>query len=164
MTTLATLCTIIRDGRILLQRKAEGRFGEGKWNGPGGKLQLGESPQECVIREVYEETGLRIHSLRLHGSLKHFFGGDGEPDWMVYQFSSDDFEGEPKESDEGVLKWFPFDEIPYDEMWQDDEYWLPLILEGKMFDGDFIFNEDGSELLRHSICLKNRVKASSQSF
>jgi 8-oxo-dGTP diphosphatase len=83
---------------------------------------------------------------------------------MVFQFSSDDFEGEPKESDEGILRWFSFDKIPYHEMWQDDEYWLPLILEGKMFDGDFYFNEDGSELLRHSISLKNQVGASSQSF
>ena len=60
----ATICEIIKDGRLLLQRKAKGRFGEGKWNGPGGKIKPEETPDEGVIREVKEETGLkRAHSL-----------------------------------------------------------------------------------------------------
>ena len=58
MVTEATLCEIIHGGRILLQRKSAGRFGEGKWNGPGGKVQPGETPLKCVVREVRAETGL----------------------------------------------------------------------------------------------------------
>ena len=151
MTTEATLCTIIRDRRILLQKKASGRFGEGKWNGAGGKLRPGETPEECARREVREETGLHVRSLRLHGALRHYFGGRDKPDWIVYQFSVADFEGEPRESDEGALRWFPIGEIPYGEMWQDDERWLPLLLDGKDFEGDFYFNEDGTALLDHNL-------------
>ncbi len=155
VTVEATLCTLIKDGRILLQKKAEGRFGEGKWNSPGGKIGPGETPEGCVVREVYEETGIQVRSSRLHGVLGHYFGEKVEPDWMVYQFSATDFEGEPKEGDEGQLKWFLFEEIPYDQMWQDDEYWLPHLLEGKKFRGRFYFNEDGTELLRHCISIEN---------
>jgi 8-oxo-dGTP diphosphatase len=147
VTIEAIVCAIIREGRILLQRKTAGRFGEGKWNGPGGKLGPGETPDECARREVREETGLCVHSLRLHGALRHYFGKVDEPDWIVYQFSTTEFEGKPKDSDEGELRWFPVDEIPYHEMWQDDEHWLPLLLDGRDFAGDFYFNEDGSELI-----------------
>jgi 8-oxo-dGTP diphosphatase len=147
VTIEAIVCAIIREGRILLQRKTAGRFGEGKWNGPGGKLGPGETPDECARREVREETGLCVHSLRLHAALRHYFGKVDEPDWIVYQFSTTEFEGKPKDSDEGELRWFPVDEIPYHEMWQDDEHWLPLLLEGRDFAGDFYFNEDGSELI-----------------
>lgn len=154
MTTEATLLIIIKDGRILLLRKAPGRFGEGKWNSPGGKIRPGENPEECARREVYEETGLRVLSVRLHGALRHYFGQVDEPDWIVYQFSTTDFEGESKEGEEGVLRWFPVEEIPYHEMWQDDEHWLPLLLEGKDFTGDFYFNEEGTELLHHSLVVQ----------
>jgi len=58
MVVEATLCEIVHGGRLLLQRKSAGRFGEGKWNGPGGKVQPGETPLECVVREVRDETGL----------------------------------------------------------------------------------------------------------
>jgi 8-oxo-dGTP diphosphatase len=151
MTIEATLCTIIRDDRILLQRKAEGRFGEGKWNGAGGKLQPGETPEECTRREVYEETGLHVNTLRHHGTLRHYFGTKPEPDWTVHQYSTDDFHGEPRPSEEGVLRWFPLEEIPYKDMWEDDEHWLPLLLEGKNFEGEFHFNEDATRLLRHTL-------------
>ena len=155
VTTEATLCTIIKDDKILLQKKAEGRFGEGKWNSPGGKIRPDEPPEACVVREVYEETGIIVRSPRLHGVLKHYFGEKTEPDWIVYQFSATDFDGEPKEGDEGQLKWFLFDEIPYDQMWQDDEYWLPHLLDGKKFRGRFYFNEDATELLSHCINVEN---------
>ena len=147
MTVEATLCAIIRDGRILLQRKAAGRFGEGKWNGAGGKLEPGEDPVDGVIREVLEETGLRIREPRLHGVLDHYFGDRVTPAWSVHIFSATEFEGDPVGGDEGELRWFPVDEIPYGEMWEDDLHWLPLLLEGRDFDGAFYFNEDASGLL-----------------
>ena len=62
----ATICEIIHDGKLLLQRKAAGRFWEGKWNGPGGKVDPGETPMEGVLREVREETGLTIHDPEPH--------------------------------------------------------------------------------------------------
>jgi 8-oxo-dGTP pyrophosphatase MutT (NUDIX family) len=152
MTIRATLCQIISEGRLLLIRKGPGLFGEGKWNGPGGKLLPGESPEEGVVREIREETGLELKSVTLHGVLDFYFGKKPEPDWVVYIFSSSDFSGEPNTvSEEGVLRWFSFDDIPYDRMWQDDEHWLPILLDGKRFKGWFLFNEDGSRLLRHQL-------------
>ena len=147
MTVEATLCAIIRDGRILLQRKAAGHFGEGKWNGAGGKLKLGEAPADGVIREVLEETGLRIREPRRHGLLDHYFGDRNAPAWSVHVFSATEFEGDPVGGEEGELRWFPLEEIPYGEMWEDDLHWLPLLLEGRDFDGSFYFNEDASRLL-----------------
>jgi len=147
MTTEATLLTIIKDGRILLQRKASGRFGEGKWNGAGGKLKPGEDPADGVIREVLEETGLRITEPRRHGLLDHYFGDRSTPAWSVHIFSVTEYEGEPVGGEEGELRWFSVEEIPYGEMWEDDLHWLPLLLEGKDFDGAFYFNEDASRLL-----------------
>jgi mutator protein MutT len=154
MTIHATVTIIRHNDRILLQKKTKGRFGEGKWNGPGGKLKPGETPEECAIREVREETCIKVNSLRLHGALRHYFGDVEEPTWIVYQFSTTDYDGEPKESDEGFLKWFAEDEIPYDYMWQDDEHWLPLLLESNDFTGDFYFNEDGSELLDFNLTVR----------
>ena len=147
MTTEATLLTIVKDGQILLQRKSVGRFGEGKWNGAGGKLKPGEDPADGVIREVLEETGLRIAEPRRHGLLDHYFGDRSAAAWSVHIFSVTDFEGEPVGGEEGELRWFPVEEIPYGEMWEDDLHWLPLLLEGRDFDGAFYFNEDASRLL-----------------
>jgi 8-oxo-dGTP pyrophosphatase MutT (NUDIX family) len=147
VTVEATLCAIIKDGGILLQRKAVGRFGEGKWNGAGGKLKPGETPADGVIREVLEETGLRIMVPRLHGLLEHYFGDRITPAWSVYVFSATEFEGDPVGGEEGDLQWFPVEEIPYGEMWEDDLHWLPLLLEGREFNGAFYFNEDASRLL-----------------
>ena len=147
MTIQATLCTIIKDGCILLLRKAPGRFGEGKWNGTGGKLGPGEDPIEGVVREVLEETGLRIIEPRHHGILDHYFGDRSAPTWSVHIFSATEYEGEPVGGEEGELRWFPVEEIPYGEMWEDDIHWLPLLLEGRDFDGAFYFNEDASRLL-----------------
>lgn len=155
MAVKATLTHIIDDSkvlhRLLLQRKTAGKFGEGKWNGPGGKLRLGEIPYDGAKREVYEETGLNVSNLKLHGILKHYFGEVSGPDWVVYIFSTRDFKGKLCEGEEGALRWFQIDEIPYDEMWQDDEHWVPLLLEGKRFNGEFFFNQDGTMLLDYNL-------------
>ncbi|MBS7637689.1 8-oxo-dGTP diphosphatase [Candidatus Bathyarchaeota archaeon] len=137
----------MKGGRLLLQRKSKGLFGGDKWNGVGGKLEVDETPEECVRREVYEETGLRVSSLRFHGTLYFYFGDRHEADWVVFVFSTETFEGDPRPSEEGVLKWFPVEEIPYEEMWQDDRHWLPLMLRGERFRGEFHFDEEDGELL-----------------
>ena len=151
----ATLCEIVHEGKLLLQRKRRGRFGEGRWNGPGGKLNLGESPEDGCRREVFEETGVRLGKLVYHGVLRHFFGEVEEPDWAVHIFSTTEINGDIKENEEGELRWFSLKQIPYKEMWQDDSYWLPLVIEGKMFEGEFYFNDDGSRLLRHRLWTVN---------
>ncbi len=147
----ATICEIIKDGKLLLQYKAAGKFGEGKWNGPGGKLKPDETPTEGVIREVREETGLTIHNPALNGLIDFYFGDKLEPDWITYIFHVTDFDGELRANDEGELHWFKINEIPYYQMWQDDQHWLPEFLEGKKVKGTFWFNEDGTELLRYDL-------------
>jgi len=150
MTGYGTICYIIRDGKALLIRKEEG-FGIGKLNAPGGKMEEGETPETCTVREVLEETGLALKSLRRHGVLNFYFGKKDEPDWIVYVFSSTSFSGELKASTEGPLEWVELDKLSYGEMWEDDRYWVPLLLGGKAFSGDFFFNETGDKLLRYSL-------------
>ena len=79
-------------------------FGEGKWNGPGGKLQKDETLEECAIREVYEETGLIVKELVYHGALSHYFGQDKRADWVVHIFSTSNFSGVIKGNEEGELQ------------------------------------------------------------
>jgi mutator protein MutT len=146
MTIGATLCIIQNDGQILLQLKTSGRFGEGKWNGTGGKIDLGETPLQAAIREVKEETSLDVSDLRLHGVLNHYFGPKDINPWQVHIYSTNAYKGTPTASEEGELRWFTPEEIPYGQMWQDDKHWLPLLLEGREFTGEFHFNEDGSDL------------------
>lgn len=147
----ATICEIIKDDKLLLQYKAAGKFGEGKWNGPGGKLKPEETPTEGVIREIREETGLTIQNPDLNGSINFYFGEKPEPDWITYIFLVTDFIGALRANDEGELRWFKISEIPYDHMWQDDQHWLPAFLEGKKVKGTFYFNEEGTELLRYDL-------------
>ncbi len=145
----ATLCHIIANNRILLQRKSQGRFGAGKWNGPGGKMEPGESPLDSVRREVLEETGLELVDPRFTGVLDFFFDQRERPDWRVYVFKATSYRGEPRGGGEGELAWFPVEDIPYGEMWEDDAHWLPLVLEGRHFRGWFWFQ--GEKLVDHRL-------------
>lgn len=151
MATNTILCHIVKNGKLLLQKKSKGLFGEGRWNAVGGKIDIKEKPEEAAIREILEEAGIKVFNLKKHGRLNFHFGNRNELDIVTYVFSTDDFEGKPKSGREGILRWFSFEEIPYDEMWQDDKHWLPLLLEGKRFQGDFYFDEKGERLLDFSL-------------
>lgn len=142
---LATLCYLRSQGKVLLIRKARG-FGEGKLNAPGGQLRDGETPEECVVREVREETGLRVSNPRRHGVLYFYFGQTVEPDWVVYVFSSRKFDGQVVQGMEGTLHWVEEARLPYDEMWADDRHWVPLMLADKEFTGHFYFDKAASRL------------------
>lgn len=143
-----TLCWIFKNGKALLQLAKRG-ISEGKWNAVGGKVEHGETPLECVKREVLEETGLALEELIYHGKLRFFYG---EKTWVTHIFSTDKFTGGLKESEsDGKLEWFSLDDLPFDKMWQDDTHWVPLLLEGKHFDGEFFFSGDGNELLKHEL-------------
>jgi len=137
---------------VLLLKKNAGLFGAGKWNAPGGKLQPKETAEHCAIREVYEETGLVVESPRRVGTLVFFkHNGRQDPDWIAHVFLTDEFHGTVKEGKEGILRWYPIDRPPFDEMWEDDRYWYRLAIEGRRFRGDFYFRGDFEKLVDHKI-------------
>ena len=138
----ATLLFVVRDGRVLLIRKKRG-LGAGKINGPGGRIDPGETPLECAVREVEEELCVTPTGVREVGELRFQFVDGLSIHGTV--FLANDCVGEPQETDEAIPRWTPLDEIPYAEMWQDDQLWIPLMLAGERFDGRFIF--DGDTLL-----------------
>lgn len=140
---VTTLCIVKGDGRILLGMKKRG-FGEGRWNGFGGKLHENETIEQCAIREVKEEAGIDVVEMKKHGVILFKFednGLEGNPDMEVNIFSISKYKGEITESDEMRPRWFLHEEIPYDSMWPDDEYWLSMLLEGKNFVGEFNFSD-----------------------
>jgi 8-oxo-dGTP diphosphatase len=155
MASEATICLIRNDGRLLLQRKSAGRFGAGKWDAPGGKLAAGESPEQCVLREIWEETGLRAADVSLRGSFNVYFGAGERADWTVHVFATSSVAGRPRSGPEGRLRWFREDRLPYDLMWPSDRCWLPDLLAGRLdgrrFQATFWYDEAGEQLLRHSL-------------
>ena len=152
MTIQATLGFILHNNRVLLLKKNPGLFGAGKWNAPGGKLRPKETAEQCAVREVHEETGLEVRDLRKVGTLVFFkYGKRADPDWIAHLFLTDKFHGTVKESKEGVLRWFPIDHPPFDEMWEDDRYWYKYVVEGRSFRGNFYFRGDFEKLVDHEI-------------
>lgn len=145
MKKLLTLCVIHDNEKILLGMKKKG-FGEGKWNGFGGKVEEGESIESAAERELREEAGISANGLKKRGVINFEFEGDPKI-LEVHIFSAADFRGEPYESDEMKPQWFNMSEIPYDGMWPDDRYWLPMLLSGKNFEGYFNFR--GHDTILH---------------
>lgn len=142
----ATLLFIVDGDNILLIRKKRG-LGAGKINGPGGKLDPGETLVACAVREVQEELSITPVSPRPFGELRFQFT-DGYS-IHVHVFVATEYTGQPVESDEAIPLWFACAEIPYDEMWADDEIWLPRVLAGEVVSGRFVFS--GDRLLDHEV-------------
>lgn len=128
--THACLCYIIDGDRMLLIRKKRG-LGAGKINGPGGKVDAGETMEASAIRETFEETGITPAGLELRGMLHFDFTAGNPVECGVYRAAS--WSGKLTETPEAVPFWAPVDALPYDEMWDDDRQWLPLFLAGKKF-------------------------------
>ena len=139
---IGTLC-YINDGNrtLMLHRiKKENDMHEWKWNGLGGKLEDGESPEECVIREVKEESGLDILNPTLKGILT-FPKFDEVDDWMVFVFVSNEFSGELSECDEGVLKWIDNDNILKLNLWDGDKIYMKWLTGHPFFSAKFIYKK-----------------------
>ncbi|MGE9269730.1 MAG: 8-oxo-dGTP diphosphatase [Verrucomicrobiales bacterium] len=132
----ATLMFIVRDGEVLLIEKLRG-IGKGKINGPGGKIDPGETPLECVIRECQEELHITPVNPVKMGEL--WFAMSDIPDIHCHVFTASEFEGTPTTTDEAVPVWTKIDDIPWEKMWEDDAHWLPQMLEGRKFLGRFLF-------------------------
>ncbi|KAA9131074.1 NUDIX domain-containing protein [Marinihelvus fidelis] len=144
----ATLVFVLSGDDILLIEKKRG-LGGGKVNGPGGKVDPGESVEQCAIRECKEELGIDVSELEQLGEHRfQFVDGYSIHCWV---FRTSKWGGEPVETDEAVPLWRRTDAIPYERMWEDDHIWLPLILEGKAFTADWIFEDD--TMLDHRLTL-----------
>ena len=135
----ATLLFVLRDGEMLLIHKKRG-LGAGKINGPGGRIEPGETPEEAAVREIQEE--LRVTPVEVQPSGELFFQFLDGLSLHVHVFRAAGCQGEAQETDEAVPLWVKTNAVPYERMWQDDIYWLPLMISGTPFRGFFLFDED----------------------
>ncbi len=142
----ATLVFVMRDDEILLINKKTG-LGKGKVNGPGGKVEPGETPEQCAVRECQEELGITVSNLEYCGEHKFQFV-DGYS-IHVFVYRTREFRGVPTESREACPMWVKVDEIPYEQMWEDDQLWLPMMIRGERFRTRWIF--DGDRMLDYDI-------------
>ena len=126
--------------------KKENDMHQGKWNGLGGKLDPGETPEECVIREVYEESGLAIVDPLLKGVLTFPKFAKNE-DWYAFIFVVREFHGQLIDSDEGVLRWIEDEELLGLELWAGDRIFIPWLEQPGFFSGKFVY-QDG-KLMEH---------------
>ena len=146
-TVLTTICYIEKDGKTLMlyRNKKKNDVHEGKYVGIGGKFEFGETPEECIIREIKEETGLTVNSLRYHGliSFPKFANDDN---WYMFIFSCRDFEGEVPEDrlddcPEGRLIWVDNDKVMDLNMWDGDRVFLEWVATKKVFNAKIEYKD-----------------------
>lgn len=145
-----SLLFLRKDDQVLLAMKKRG-FGQGRWNGVGGKVEADETIEAAMIRETQEEIGVTPTTYEKVADIRFDEFFKGEPTLMhVHIFLATEWEGEPAESNEMAPRWFSQNEIPYDYMWADDPYWLPLVLEGKKVSADFKLDESDA-IVSHAV-------------
>ena len=130
---LTTLCYLEREGQyLMLHRVSKARdVNKDKWIGVGGKFEKGEAPEECLMREVTEETGLTLLDYRFRGILT-FLYNEEDPEY-IFLYTSDRFEGTLKECDEGVLEWVDKDRVQELNLWEGDKVMFRLLGEREVF-------------------------------
>lgn len=141
-----TLVFLIEGQRVLLIDKKTGH-GAGKVNAPGGKLEPGESPEDCAVREVEEEVGITVEAPRLHAELA--FAEARGSQWFGYVFVARAYRGVLVETAEAKPSWHSLNAIPYGRMWEDDRVWVPRIVAGERVRGRFLFRR--GLLLAHEL-------------
>ncbi len=145
-----TLCEVVK-GKMLLLKKANRGISKGKWNGLGGKIESGESEKENAVREIEEESGLRAKRLERRGTIYFSKGSRGNRLGRISLFVCNNFSGQLKAGSEGELKWFDTGNLPYDRMWDDDRYWMPLLMRGYAFEAEFIYDKKMEKVIALSI-------------
>lgn len=155
----ATLAFLVRENNdgeknVLLAMKKRG-FGEGLWNGVGGKIVDSESDILTAAREIEEEIGVFVQTVGLKkaGILHFYFPDDPEKaNWNqdVHVYLVEDWLGDPQESEEMRPEWFSVDSLPFKSMWDDDSFWLPRVLNGEKIEGWFSFDES-NKVSEHKI-------------
>lgn len=158
---LATLCYVQTAHKTLMVHrvKKHNDMHQGKWNGLGGKLEAGESPEECAVREVWEESGLRCRHPRLRGIIT-FPAFDGIDDWYTFLFTLHEFEGELIDSPEGNLAWVDNDRLLSLNLWPGDRIFLPWLFEDRFFSAKFVYEQ--GEFVRHTVTFYDAYGRQSQ--
>jgi 8-oxo-dGTP diphosphatase len=128
-----------KSDKVLLIHKKRG-LGKGKINAPGGRIEPDESDFDAAVRETQEEVCITPENVKKAGELNFYFT-DGYS-LKGFVFVSQEYSGKIEETDEALPFWCKIDEIPYENMWADDKFWLPILLTGKKFAGYFVFNDD----------------------
>ena len=142
---------------ICLAMKKRG-FGAGRWNGVGGKCNPGESIEDATIRETYEEISVKVSKNSITGDFKKMaeleflFADPTKSGWnqMVHVFVAEKWEGEPAESEEMKPEWYKIKDIPFKDMWPDDPFWLPKVIDGNFVKASFTFG-DGDVILKQRV-------------
>ena len=147
---LSTLCYIEKDGKYLMlhRTKKKNDINKDKWLGIGGKFEDGESPEECIIREVKEETGLTINKYKLRCAIT-YVSTNWETEYM-YVFTSNDFTGELIECNEGDLQWIGKDKVTELKTWEGDKIFVEKIKNNDSF-FTIKFNYDGEKLIKYDL-------------
>ena len=135
MVKLSTLCYIEQDGKYLMLHRTvkENDINKDKWIGIGGKFERGESPEDCILRETKEETGLTLTSYRLRGVLTFMYNDDDAEMEYIFLYTADGFTGELADCNEGTLEWVPKTEINSLNLWEGDRIFHRLLDEEAPF-------------------------------
>ncbi len=147
MTKLSTICYIDNGAQFLLlhRNKKPNDYHAGKYISVGGKFEPGESPEDCAIREIKEETGLTALKLDLQGFITFpNFQHDGE-DWYSFVYRVTDFEGTLIDSNEGTLYWIDYDQVMSMPTWEGDYIYLKWVMDSKTpyFSAKFNYDSQG---------------------
>ncbi|MFA6518586.1 MAG: 8-oxo-dGTP diphosphatase [Candidatus Shapirobacteria bacterium] len=149
-----TNCFLVRrDGEriseVCLGMKKRG-FGNGLWNGAGGKPDVGETLDGAAKREVGEEFGVEVTKMEKRGEF-HFVLKQEEMEAIMHAFLVSEWEGEPTETEEMAPRWFKVEEVPYGEMWKSDREFLPRLFAGEKIRGHYVFEKEGGEVLESEV-------------
>ena len=158
---LSTLCYLQHNGSTLMMHRNKNTQDPhlGKWNGLGGKMKPGETPEECVIREVFEESGLELERPRLHGFLT-WPKFDGVEDWYAFIFTGNQFHGNLKKtSSEGDLQWIPDRDLLDLPLWEGDRIFMKWIQQKLFFSGKFVY--ENGVLVDHEVLFYDLFPSSS---
>ena len=137
-----TLLFLVQENKVLLAMKKRG-FGANRYNGVGGKLDSGETVEQALVRECQEEISVTPIAYEQFADIMFHEFHDGQAATMhVHVFVATTWQGEPTESEEMAPKWFKKDELPLDQMWSDDPYWLPQVLDGEKLTASFTLDEN----------------------
>ena len=149
---LCTECYIQKDGKTLMlyRNKKKKDINKNKWIGLGGKFEPGESPEECLLREVKEEAGVMLTNYRLRGIVTFVMVDDESEPIYMFIYTADSYEGVVGTCDEGELQWVDTDKIEELELWEGDRlFWPWLKEEAGFFSAKFVYK--GDTLMEHQV-------------